>query len=378
MIYDNVNAPEDLTDLHPPAGGRVLVTARDSAIAHLVPSPIKVAEFQRRESIDLLQRRSALLNERDADQLADALGDLPLAVEQAGCFLSDVGLTVASYLALLDAEPLDAGLGDPTIDRHPGLAAVVSAGRRHAEQRFAAAAGLLDRLSLCAPEPFPVVLEGDSPQGDFGVVLGDTATTVPLLRTLGRLALVDRIGNSLQIHRLVQLLVRATMTPQDCGRVASEAMRMIGEADPGNPDSPASWAAFAALTPHVQALVDNMSASSAADFDEPERFRAFRLRVCRYLHAVGQYEAARHLATNALSRWPSRLGRDHPDVLMAAHNLGRELRALGDYGEARELNADNLTRMKRVSAPMTSEPWPPPAASHTPCAICGNSRRPGL
>jgi len=43
-----------------------------------------------------------------------------------------------------------------------------------------------------------------------------------------------------------------------------------------------------------------------------------------------------------------RLGQDHPDTLSSAADLAWNLRALGDYQQARTLDEDILTRRRRV------------------------------
>ena len=42
------------------------------------------------------------------------------------------------------------------------------------------------------------------------------------------------------------------------------------------------------------------------------------------------------------------LGEDHPDTLTSANNLAIDLRNLGEYQAARELDEDTLARRRRV------------------------------
>ena len=42
------------------------------------------------------------------------------------------------------------------------------------------------------------------------------------------------------------------------------------------------------------------------------------------------------------------LGEDHPDTLSSANNLAIDLRELGEYQAARELDEDTLARRRRV------------------------------
>jgi len=44
--------------------------------------------FDRNESITLLRRRAPQLTDSEADRVAQALGDLPLALAQAQCHLA--------------------------------------------------------------------------------------------------------------------------------------------------------------------------------------------------------------------------------------------------------------------------------------------------
>ncbi|MCA1707573.1 MAG: hypothetical protein LC808_31610, partial [Actinobacteria bacterium] len=57
--------------------------------------------FDRDESIRLLRRRAPQLPNQDAGRIAEALGDLPLALAQAGAHLADTPIGVEDYLTLL-------------------------------------------------------------------------------------------------------------------------------------------------------------------------------------------------------------------------------------------------------------------------------------
>ena len=63
---------------------------------------------------------------------------------------------------------------------------------------------------------------------------------------------------------------------------------------------------------------------------------------------MGDYQQARTLDEDTLTRSRRVLGDDHPDTLTSANNLARDLSALGDYQQARTLDEDTLTRRRRV------------------------------
>ena len=124
---------------------------------------VGVREFTRAESIELLRRLAPELTEADADRVADAVGDLPLAVEQAGSLLADTGMAVDEYLRLLAERAHD------VLDHDPGGAypQSVTASWAVAFDRLAlddpTALDLLTLVAWCGSEPVPLRLLTDHP-----------------------------------------------------------------------------------------------------------------------------------------------------------------------------------------------------------------------
>ena len=100
LVFDNAERPEDIVPWLPGAGGHVLITSRERDWDE-VAVPVEVDVLARPESVAILQARISGLGEIDADQLADQLGDLPLAIAQAAGFMAETGMTAAHYLDLL-------------------------------------------------------------------------------------------------------------------------------------------------------------------------------------------------------------------------------------------------------------------------------------
>jgi len=352
LIYDNVGDPIALSDVRPPERGRLLITSRSPAFSRLADL-VEVGEFNRAESVALLVRRCPALSETQADQIAAAVGDLPLAVEQAGCFLADTSLHVTEYLHLIATQPAQAGLDDPTLDRHPGLVTIVTAGRVRLHAAGPAAAAVLDQLAFCAPEPLPlapyrVSASQDEAAAWFGIRIGDTATTAAIVRYITRFGLARQTGASLQIHRLVQALLRARLSAADRRRVLHAAEELVATAILGDPNDPITWPAYAVISPHVQALAEHHDGDIASADTEPEQFRSLLFDVSRYLHASGRDATGRRLIEAARRRWTDDLGADHPDTLSAAYSLAVKLWSLGNQVAARVLDEDTLARRRRL------------------------------
>src|SRR5262249_24572497 len=94
LVFDNAETLDTVRDYLPESGtGKVLVTSRNQEWSRIAET-LEVDVFSRPESIRLLLRRNPRLSAADADQLADALGDLPLAIEHASAWLATTGMAV--------------------------------------------------------------------------------------------------------------------------------------------------------------------------------------------------------------------------------------------------------------------------------------------
>ena len=166
LIFDNADQPEDLNDLIPRGPGDVLITSRNHRWQSIVDT-VQVDVFSRAESTEFLSKRVPKgLTDSDADRLAEKLGDLPLALEQAGALLSETGHGGRR----VPAAARRADHADPGRGQVAGLPAPMTAAWQ-LSVAIAAANTLpqaLELLRCCAffgPEPIPrdVFRRGDRP-----------------------------------------------------------------------------------------------------------------------------------------------------------------------------------------------------------------------
>ncbi|MFE0357738.1 FxSxx-COOH system tetratricopeptide repeat protein [Streptomyces nigra] len=347
LVYDNLDDLGAMNDLLPPDGGKLLITGRDPRIGR-IGTRIDVPEFERDESITLLSRRCPTLPPEDADRVAAAVGDLPLSVEQVGCFLDETGLETSEYLRLLQSQPTESGLDDRTVSAHPGLVSVVATSR----DRLVATAGptaatLLDRLAFLAPEPIPLGSDPAVGPPRFGVRLGDTATAALAVRKIVTLGLARHADNALQMHRLVHTLLRARLPQAEHGVIHHAAEELLATITLGDPDTPESWPEYGMIVPHVRELLSSAAALPGPQLDA-DGFRALVLKVQRYLYFSGQSRSAVDICRITRESWTERLGPDHPDTLNSGYNLASNLFELGEYAQAKEVDQDVWERRCRV------------------------------
>ncbi len=346
LIYDNAENPAALAPYLPGGGGKVVITSRNPGWEELaVPLPVDV--FDPDESIRLLRSRVPGLPEGDAGQVAAALGDLPLAVSQAGAYLAETGMAVEQYLRLLEVRAADV-----LAQTVPGTcpASLAASYQLAFDQLAAGEPAALELLTLAAhlaPEPIPFTLltaQADRLPDRLAAAAGDPLAFAELTRLLLRRGLARVEASSLQLHRLIQAILRNR--PPDGGEgMAVVAVRLLRAAVPAEPwNNLPTWSDWWQLLPHVLAATDPDRPLEPADDDV-----AWLLdQAASYLHTRGEPGPARPLFERALADRRRVLGEDHPDSLASANNLAFDLWALGEYERARELHEDTLNRFRRV------------------------------
>jgi hypothetical protein len=309
IIFDNGDKPGTLTHALPSGGlesnGHVIVTTRVSDWSSRA-GVTDLDVFARRESVELLVRRVPGMTAAVADQIAEQLGDLPLALEQAAGYMGYNHTAPEQYLTLLTSRLEDMiGRGELT-DRPTVVVATLwqlSVLRLETDQPQAVR--LLKLCSLLAPEPIPLDLFTGSPD------LVNVAAADPLAwdTTVGALAgmgLARREDASLTLHRLVQAAIRAAMPHEEHTDARVRLSRALLAAVPhdihGDPEARPRWQQ---LLPHVLAVTkDDPPAECAAE-------TAVLLRLAsEFLIQIGDCSVALPLCERALAIDESLEGRD--------------------------------------------------------------------
>ena len=102
LVFDNVEKPNDIVDYVPTTlRGHVLVTSRFTDWSRF-GTTITVERFTCKEAIDYIVMSGATQDRNKAGNLAEHLGYLPLALEQAAAFIRSSKLDVSEYLDLFE------------------------------------------------------------------------------------------------------------------------------------------------------------------------------------------------------------------------------------------------------------------------------------
>ena len=353
VIFDNADEPEEIRNLLPTGNGDVIVTSRNHRWESLA-DVVEVDVFTRRESLDFLQRRVPHMTEAEADRLAEELGDLPLALEQAAALQVQSNMSVDQYLELLSKEASRLLADRPPTDYPEPVAAAWSLSVGRLKERTPFAWDLLRLYAYFGPEPIEQDLLNsgrfvlDSPLKEQ---LSDPLAVSQATRELGRYALarINNSENTVQVHRLIQMLIRDEMDEQEARDVRHDVHLLLAAADPNQPENSKMWDAYTRLLAHVVP-------SEAIECSDPH-VRRFVCNIVRVLTRLGDLRTANRLADSAYDNWAQSIDGDSPDDsdihddpnVLILSGLRAELRWLnGDYSQAYELRRDTLERMRRV------------------------------
>jgi tetratricopeptide (TPR) repeat protein len=335
LVYDNVTAPDLIGDLLPSAGARVLITSRFSDWSEVADEvPLDVLPLE--EAVDLLESRTGRKDAESASTLAEALGNLPLALDHAAAYCKRTQMRFGDYTAkassLISAAPRGAG--------YPrSVAATFDLAIAEAVAQCPAAEAVIAYLAQCAPERIPMTLVEGAVQ--------DEAECQEALAALSEVSLLKHDpfeGNTpaVTVHRLVQATARARSeangsAPGAVGRLTARLLATY----PTDGYDPASWPLCARLTPHLLARgrPDDVSVSELLE------------RAGYYFHGRGAYSQAAPLFRDVLAMREKSLGPEHRDTATSLTNLANLLQAQGDYTAARPLYECALAIREKVLGP---------------------------
>jgi TIR domain/NB-ARC domain len=224
MIFDNVERPEDLEHLLPAAGrGHVLITSRHAAWGALAKT-VSLNVWTTEESTQYLRKRTdeddTEANKRAATALAEALGHLPLAIEQAAAYIEESKIGISTYAELFAQHQLrlfEGRAAQPSSAQRT-IATVWDISLRSVERASPGAVALLQLCAFMRPDRISkqeIETHHNIFSGSLRTTASDKIALHDAIATLRRYSLVDATPEFISVHRLVQLVVRDRLGPHD-------------------------------------------------------------------------------------------------------------------------------------------------------------------
>ncbi|AZM91142.1 MULTISPECIES: FxSxx-COOH system tetratricopeptide repeat protein [Streptomyces] len=344
MVFDGCDNPDDLTDLLPSGAGDVIITSRNREWAARHTSLVEVPLYARPESVTFIRRRARRLTGEEADQLAEALEDYPLALDQTAGWLADSPLGVGEYLTLLQHR-LDSHEAVTLSDDYPlpfptALAILLN----NVRENFPDALALLRLFVFFAPGRVPLRLLREFPADGvpehLAGILNDQIRWNAALNKLVQFSVVRLEYSDLsveegggletvQLHRMVHNIVRENLAEDESDQLSRAVRQVLAAADPGRPTDSRLWPRYAELIPHL----DHAGVLTSSN----PRIQNFLLHCLRYLMLAGEYRTCLRLSEQTDAVWRAMLGDDHDQVRELSYHYGGALRMLGRFRQAETL-----------------------------------------
>ena len=344
LILDNIDSEEAAAAVEAllprVTGGHVLLTSRlTNWSGSVLALPLGVLSPE--AAIEFLLARSDVKRRKQPDDpvtartLADELGCLALALEQAGAHIVKHRLSFARYLEKWQQQR-DKVLAwfDPRLMQYPSSIAITW--QTSFDRLGESARRFLQRLAWLAPELVPEsLLEVPVP----GL---EPAEVDPYddLSELEAYSLVARAADtpSFSVHRLVQEVGRLRQRDDQARAVLAETLQWINAALVGEPQDVRNWPVLEPLAPHAQAVALHADAAGIA---EPTNRLLNELGLL--LLTKAQHAEAEPLMRRALAIDEQSFGGEHARVATDLNNLAQLLQATNRLAEAEPLMRRSLT-----------------------------------
>jgi tetratricopeptide (TPR) repeat protein len=328
-----------------------VITSRNPAW-HEVAEPVGMPALDEDAAVTMLLDRTGQTDRVAAGRLVEALGYLPLALEQAGSYAAQHNLSLADYQALFQQRRTDLLGREAPLAYQGTVAATVTLAIDQLPTDPPTSRWLLEVCALLAPDQLPIsrLLS----RSDLLPHLIQVATADPLVRAEATRVLYQAglltpdVDGTARLHRLIQVVVLDTLTDCDRSQRLTETVHLLKGLFPDEPTEPISWSNCADLVAHVSAVLDQFPPVGSADE-----------ALARLVTMAGTYLMARRADLDSASRLYERAlailerlyaGADHPALARSLAMLAAAVYQQGKYQQARELAERALAMRERLYA----------------------------
>jgi tetratricopeptide (TPR) repeat protein len=370
LVLDNLN-PEDflIIDLLVPAqcSGHVLLTTQSQATGQFARA-LSVESMTIDESALFLLRRAKIISEQasrdeaskgdyaEAVAIAQELGGLPLALDQAGAFIEETQSSLSVYLARYRKRQIALLRQRGQFSNYHDLPVSVTLSQafKKVTRINPAAMELLHLFAFLHPDGIPdeMLTYGASELNEsLQELAADPLDLDAAISTLLRFSLVHRHADTttLSIHRIVQAILKEDLTPTLQRQWAISVVRLVNSVFP-DADFSANDLCERYL-PQAQQCARLIS-----------EFHLTQLEAAQLLYHLGCYchqralhaEAETHLV-NVLHLYEQELGPDHLKTAECLNALASLHSDLGNYQQAELLQQRALAIHEQLLGPDHSE-----------------------
>jgi tetratricopeptide (TPR) repeat protein len=351
LVFDNGQKPEEVLQYFPHSvTGHILVTSRNPNWRGIVTS-LSISVLERAPAVTFLLQRTGQTDAAAANALAAAMGDLPLALEQAGAYLEATGTSLAAYLTLFYTRHTELW-----VEEHPPLDypdTVATTWSLVMEQVCIEAPAGAELLALCAylgPNEIPQTLICNGIKylpASLTAIATNPLAMNRAIAALRRYSLVEVTAADLSVNRLVQTVVRNRLREDVQRRWAEVAVCLLDSVFPTESDDVSMWPACARLLPHALAAVGHTQGLHVAVSTTAHLLNQMGVYLC----GRAQFTDAQKLLEQAMILTEEAYGAIHSQFARVINNLGTAMEGLGALANARTLYERALAIVESIYGP---------------------------
>jgi tetratricopeptide (TPR) repeat protein len=346
LILDNVDtkeAEQAVVKIVPSlSAGRVLITSRIKDW----PATIRRQQI---ETLSLDEAQKFIL-ERTADDrtrtdddpdqalsLAEELGGLPLALEQAAAYIAQRQMSLSEYLEEWHKEREKVlNWYDGSVVQYPAPVAVTW--QKTFQQLSPTAAAILRLTAYLAPDPIPSKMFEDGAeivQEAVGLLCEEIEAQVEDRRVkeaiteLASFSMVTRKGESFTVHRIVQEALLSRIPEKQQRNWIELSLRIVNQFAPFEANDVRTWPVWNLLRPHAARIIQYAEDTGIA---HPTARLINQLAVLLLVKSL--FREAEPLMRRALQIDEDSWGTQHPEVVGPLSNLARLLQVTNRLSEA--------------------------------------------
>ncbi|MCE3238957.1 MAG: symbB [Gammaproteobacteria bacterium] len=313
---------------------RVLVTTRNQNWKQdHYPPMIRVLPFTPDECQTYFQTRLSPQQGKGSEELAQALGSLPLAIAHAVAYMQQTEKTAQAYLKLFQEKGialLAKGEEKSDADENNYNATVLMTYQLSMEvlgQKNPQAAELLKGCAYFYPE-------GIKKSFLKKLLNLDEEAFDDCMRAIREYSLLSKGNTGFNMHRLVQQVIRYQLKEEEREVQMTRVVQCLTELHPDENDNAAEEQRKKAFMPHLEAIITHHAQSA---IENEQLALALGQLGNIYLYLLGQPKKSVSLYERALKIFEAYYGREHYQVASTLMNLGNAYGELGKTARQRDL-----------------------------------------
>lgn len=348
LVFDNADDLHLIEDFLPPRPkGHIILTSRARVFDSIgITNVVELDKMIPEEAKEFLIKRtySKIINSKEnesIEKLAEELGFLPLALEQAGAYILRKQCTFENYLSSYLKYGLDLlEKSKPAHGKYPhSVLTTWSINFEQVELESIASADLLRLSAFFNPEMIPIECiscRADILGSNLSKALKNSCDPLvidEIIEPLTQYSLVKRNleSNTYDIHRLVQMVIKENMDKSNQIKWVKRVIVVLENVFPGIDYS--DWQLCEFLLPHVQTSFKYIK-SYELHFEEAGRLL---FRAGSYLSKRGRYSEALEIIKLSLVIGENAFGIDSTFYLYCLGNFAHLKNVLGEYSASEKL-----------------------------------------